>query len=93
MLDACRVDKLCGWERAVRSTRVQRSLILCRGRGHIEEKAGDRELGDLGTQPHRCSAEINSAIIGRSCHVGGNAVIGEGTVLGDKTSLTDYTRA
>ncbi len=37
-------------------------------------------------------AEIRDAIIGRSCHIGRNAIVSEGTVLGDKTSLTDYTR-
>lgn len=37
-------------------------------------------------------AEIRNAVIGRSCHVGRNAVVTEGAVLGDKTSLSDYTR-
>lgn len=37
-------------------------------------------------------AEIDGAIIGKSCHVGRNAVVGTGTVLGDKTQLTDYTK-
>ena len=38
------------------------------------------------------SAEIRDAVVGRSCHIGRNAIVSEGTVLGDKTSLTDYTR-
>jgi mannose-1-phosphate guanylyltransferase len=38
------------------------------------------------------SAEIRGAIVGRSCHIGKNAVVSEGAVLGDKTSLTDYTK-
>jgi mannose-1-phosphate guanylyltransferase len=37
-------------------------------------------------------AEIRGAVIGRSCHIGKNAVVTEGAVLGDKTSLTDYTK-
>ncbi|MBL8181911.1 MAG: NDP-sugar synthase [Blastocatellia bacterium] len=37
-------------------------------------------------------AEIDGAIIGRSCHIGRNAVVGPDTVLGDKTQLTDYTK-
>ena len=37
-------------------------------------------------------AEIRGAVIGRSCHIGRNAIVSEGTVLGDKTSLTDYTK-
>lgn len=38
-------------------------------------------------------AEIRGAIIGRSCHIGKNALVTEGAVLGDKTLLTDYTKA
>ncbi len=37
-------------------------------------------------------AEIRGAIIGRSCHIGKNALVTEGAVLGDKTLLTDYTK-
>ena len=38
------------------------------------------------------AAEISDAIIGRSCHIGRNAIVTAGTVLGDKTALTDYTK-
>ena len=38
------------------------------------------------------AAHIRSSIVGRSCHIGRNAVVSEGSVLGDKTTLTDYTR-
>ncbi|MEP6945633.1 MAG: NDP-sugar synthase [Acidobacteriota bacterium] len=38
------------------------------------------------------SADIRSAIIGRSCHIGRNATVSPGAVIGDKTTLTDYTR-
>lgn len=37
-------------------------------------------------------AEIRNAVVGRSCHIGRNAMVTEGAVLGDKTSLSDYTR-
>ena len=37
-------------------------------------------------------AEVRGAIVGRSCHIGKNALVTEGAVLGDKTSLTDYTK-
>lgn len=37
-------------------------------------------------------AEIRGAVIGRSCHIGKNAVVSTGAVLGDKSSLTDYTK-
>lgn len=37
-------------------------------------------------------AEIRGAIVGRSCHIGKNAVVSSGAVLGDKTLLTDYTK-
>ncbi len=38
------------------------------------------------------AAEIRSSIVGRSCHIGRNAVVSAGCVLGDKTTLTDYTQ-
>ena len=38
------------------------------------------------------AAEIRGSIIGRSCHIGRNAVVDQGSVLGDKSTLTDYTR-
>ena len=37
-------------------------------------------------------ASVRDSIIGRSCHIGRNAIVGPGSVLGDKTSLTDYTK-
>lgn len=37
-------------------------------------------------------ASVSDSIIGRSCHIGRNAIVGPGSVLGDKTSLTDYTK-
>jgi NDP-sugar pyrophosphorylase family protein len=36
-------------------------------------------------------ADVEGAIIGRSCHLGRNVVIRGTVVLGDKTTLTDYT--
>lgn len=38
------------------------------------------------------AAELHGTIVGRSCHIGRNAVVSAGSVLGDKTTLTDYTR-
>ncbi len=37
------------------------------------------------------SAVVNGPILGRSCHIGRNAVVKSSSVLGDKTLLTDYT--
>lgn len=59
---------------------------------HIEEKAVVENSIVWAHTRIATSAEINDAIIGRSCHIGRNAIVGNGTVLGDKTSLTDYTR-
>ena len=38
------------------------------------------------------AAEIDGAIIGKSCYIGRNCTIRPGTVLGDKASLPDYSR-
>ena len=59
---------------------------------HVEEKAA---IENSVIWPHTrvaAGAEITDSIVGRSCHIGRNAVVGPGSVLGDKTSLTDYTR-
>jgi ADP-glucose pyrophosphorylase len=37
-------------------------------------------------------AEVRDAVIGRSCHIGRNAIVGAGTVLGDKASIPDYSK-
>jgi ADP-glucose pyrophosphorylase len=59
---------------------------------HIEEKAVIRDSVVWSHTRIAAAAEIDNAVIGRSCHIGRNAVVGAGSVLGDKTSLTDYTK-
>ena len=69
---------------------ISRSVI---GQGvHIEERA---VIENSVIWPHtRVSgaAEIRNSVVGRSCHIGRNAIVAEGSILGDKTALTDYTR-
>lgn len=59
---------------------------------HIEEKAVVENSVIWGHTRIATSAEIRGAIIGRSCHIGRNAIVSPGSVLGDKTTLADYTR-
>ena len=59
---------------------------------NIEEKAVIENSVVWAHSRISSAAEIRSAIIGRSCHIGRNAVVTAGTVLGDKTTLTDYTK-
>lgn len=59
---------------------------------HIEEKATITNSVVWAHSRIAGSAEIDGAVIGRSCHIGRNAVVSQGTVLGDKTALTDYTK-
>ena len=59
---------------------------------HVEEKAVIENSVIWSHTRISSAAEIHNAIIGRSCHVGRNAIVSDGSVLGDKTSLTDYTR-
>jgi NDP-sugar pyrophosphorylase family protein len=59
---------------------------------HIEERA---RIENSVIWPHTriaAAAEVRDAIIGRSCHIGRNAIVSGGSVIGDKTTLTDYTR-
>ena len=59
---------------------------------HVEEKAIIQNSVIWSHTRVAAAAEINDSIIGRSCHIGRNAIVGPGSVLGDKTSLTDYTK-
>ena len=59
---------------------------------HIEEKALIENSVIWSHTRISGAAEIRNAIIGRSCHIGRNAIVSEGAVLGDKTTLTDYTK-
>lgn len=70
--------------------RITRSAI---GPGvHIEEKAVIENSVIWGHTRVSSAAEIQNAVVGKSCHIGRNAVVGDGSVLGDKTSLSDYTK-
>ena len=58
---------------------------------HVDEKAS---ISDSVVWAHTrisSSAEVDSAIIGKSCYIGRNCIVGPGAVLGDKTSLPDYS--
>lgn len=59
---------------------------------HIEEKAVVENSVIWAHTRISTAAEIRNAVVGRSCHIGRNAVVSDGSVLGDKTALTDYTR-
>lgn len=59
---------------------------------HVEEKAVIEDSVIWAHTRISTAAEIRSAIIGRSCHIGRNVVVSEGNVLGDKSTLTDYTK-
>lgn len=59
---------------------------------HIEEKAIIANSVIWAHSRIATAGEINGAVVGRSCHIGRNAVVSEGAVLGDKTALTDYTK-
>ena len=58
----------------------------------IEEKAVVEDSVLWAHSRISTAAEIRGSIIGRSCHIGRNAVVDQGSVLGDKSTLTDYTR-
>jgi NDP-sugar pyrophosphorylase family protein len=59
---------------------------------HVEENAKVHGSivwpnGWIGSDAH-----VDSAILGRNCHVGRNVTIQPGRVLGDKTSITDFSQ-
>lgn len=58
----------------------------------IEEKAVVEDSVLWAHSRISTAAEIRGSIIGRSCHIGRNAVVDHGSVLGDKSTLTDYTK-
>ncbi len=59
---------------------------------HVEEKAIIENSVVWAHTRVSNAAHIRNAVVGRSCHIGRNAVVSSGAVLGDKTSLTDYTK-
>jgi Nucleoside-diphosphate-sugar pyrophosphorylase involved in lipopolysaccharide biosynthesis/translation initiation factor 2B, gamma/epsilon subunits (eIF-2Bgamma/eIF-2Bepsilon) len=72
------------------SARILNSVL---GPGvHVEEKAIIENSVIWSHTRISSFAEIRDAIIGRSCHIGRNAIVNAGTVLGDKASIPDYSR-
>lgn len=72
------------------NARIINSVI---GRGVLVEEKAIIENSIVWAHTRVSSgAEIRSAVIGRSCHIGKNVTVTDGAVLGDKTSLTDYTK-
>lgn len=59
---------------------------------HVDEKAVIRNSVVWAHTRVSTSADIDSAVIGRSCYLGRNVSVRPGAVLGDKTSLPDYSR-
>ncbi len=72
------------------SARVLNSVL---GPGvHVEEKAVVENSVIWAHTRISTFAEVRDSVIGRSCHIGRNAIVGAGTVLGDKASLPDYSK-
>jgi len=72
------------------SARILNSVL---GPGvHVEEKAIIENSVVWSHTRVSSFAEIRDSVIGRSCHIGRNAIVGAGTVLGDKASLSDYSK-
>jgi NDP-sugar pyrophosphorylase family protein len=72
------------------SARVINSVL---GPGvHVDEKAVVINSVVWAHTRISSGAEIDSAVIGRSCYLGRNVTVRPGAVLGDKTSLPDYSR-
>ena len=59
---------------------------------HVEEKASIANSVIWAHTRIGGAAEMDGAVVGRSCYIGRNCVVGPGAVLGDKTSLPDYSR-
>src|SRR5687768_3352700 len=59
---------------------------------HVEEKAVIENSVIWSHTRISNFAEVKGSIIGRSCHIGRNAMVGVGIVLGDKASLPDYSK-
>ena len=72
------------------NARIENSVL---GPGvHVDEKAVITNSVVWSHTRVSAAAEIDAAIIGRSCYIGRNTAIRPGAVLGDKTSLPDYSR-
>jgi len=58
---------------------------------HVDEKAVVANSVIWAHTRIAAAAEIDGAIVGRSCYIGRNTTVRPGAVLGDKTSLPDYS--
>jgi mannose-1-phosphate guanylyltransferase len=58
---------------------------------HVEEKAVIENSVIWPYSRVSTFAEIHSSVVGRSCHIGRNAVLREGSVTGDKAMIPDYS--
>lgn len=58
---------------------------------HVEEKAVVANSVIWAHTRIAAGAEIDGAVVGRSCYLGRNTSVRPGAVLGDKTSLPDYS--
>ena len=59
---------------------------------HVDEKASIVNSVVWAHTRISAAAEIDGAVIGKSCYIGRNCYVGPGAVLGDKTSLPDFSR-
>lgn len=59
---------------------------------HVEEKAIVENSVVWAHARISSFAEVRDSVIGRSCHIGRNAIVGAGSVLGDKASIPDYSK-
>lgn len=59
---------------------------------HVDERATITDSVIWSHTRISAMAEIEGAVIGKSCYVGRNCNVGPGAVLGDKTSFPDYSR-
>ena len=59
---------------------------------HVEERAVVTNSVIWAHSRISSSAEIDGAIVGKSCYIGKHCSVGAGAVFGDKTSLPDYSR-
>jgi mannose-1-phosphate guanylyltransferase len=59
---------------------------------HVDEKAAITDSVVWAHTRISAGAELDRAIVGKSCYIGRNCVVGPGAVLGDKTSFPDYSR-
>jgi mannose-1-phosphate guanylyltransferase len=59
---------------------------------HVDEKASIVDSVIWAHTRISTAAEIDGAVIGKSCYIGRNCRVGSGAVLGDKASLPDYSQ-